>query len=98
MAKNLRWKVLVILGVIALSVWSFYPPDRKVKLGLDLKGGVQMIYRVETDDALVYCRADGTPLVAQLNSTEEAVTQTFESPNKPETTQNARPASGVHER
>src|SRR6185503_7054766 len=43
--------------------------------------------RVETDDALVYCRADGTPLVAQLNSTEEAVTQTFESPNKPETTQ-----------
>jgi preprotein translocase subunit SecD len=52
MAKNLRWKFLTILGVVALSVWSFYPPSQKVKLGLDLKGGVQLVLRVETDDAL----------------------------------------------
>lgn len=52
MAKNLRWKVLVILGVIALSVWWFYPPDQKIKLGLDLKGGVHLVLRVQTDDAL----------------------------------------------
>ena len=52
MAKNLRWKVLVILGVIALAVWSFYPPDRKIRLGLDLKGGVHLVMRVQTDDAL----------------------------------------------
>jgi preprotein translocase subunit SecD len=52
MAKNLRWKVLLILGVIALSVWSFYPPDQKVRLGLDLKGGVHLVMRVQTDDAL----------------------------------------------
>src|SRR5262245_65749441 len=52
MAKNLRWKVLTIVGVVALAVWSFYPPDQKVKLGLDLKGGVQLVLRVETDDAL----------------------------------------------
>src|SRR5690349_18377997 len=52
MAKNLRWKVLVILGVIGLAVFAFYPPDQKIKLGLDLKGGVQLVLRVETDDAL----------------------------------------------
>ena len=52
MAKNLRWKLLIILGVVALSIWSFYPPDQKVKLGLDLKGGVQLVLRVQTDDAL----------------------------------------------
>ena len=52
MVKNLRWKILVILGVIALSVWSFYPPDKKIKLGLDLKGGVHLVLRVQTDDAL----------------------------------------------
>src|SRR5215210_3936181 len=52
MAKNLRWKVLFILGVIALAVWSFYPPDQKIRLGLDLKGGVHLVLRVQTDDAL----------------------------------------------
>jgi preprotein translocase subunit SecD len=52
MAKNLRWKLVVILGVIALSVWAFYPPQEKVRLGLDLKGGVHLVLRVQTDDAL----------------------------------------------
>jgi len=52
MAKNIRWKLLVILGVVALAVWSFYPPDQKVRLGLDLKGGVHLVLRVQTDDAL----------------------------------------------
>src|SRR3990167_11253975 len=52
MSKNLRWKVLVILGVVALAVWSFYPPGQKVRLGLDLKGGVHLVMRVQTDDAL----------------------------------------------
>lgn len=52
MKKNLRWKVVVILGVIALAVWSFYPPGEKVNLGLDLRGGVHLVLRVQTDDAL----------------------------------------------
>ena len=52
MNKNLRWKVVLILSVIALSVWAFYPPGQKVNLGLDLRGGVHMIMRVQTDDAL----------------------------------------------
>ena len=52
MAKNLRWKVLVIVGVLALSVFAFYPPQEKVRLGLDLKGGVHLVMRVRTDDAV----------------------------------------------
>ena len=52
MAKNLRWKLLVILGVVALSVFAFYPPDQKVRLGLDLKGGVHLVMRVQTEDAV----------------------------------------------
>ena len=52
MAKNLRWKLLVIVGVIALSVYAFYPPDQKVRLGLDLKGGVHLVMKVQTDDAV----------------------------------------------
>jgi preprotein translocase subunit SecD len=52
MNKNLRWKFIVIAAVIALSVWSFYPPSEKVNLGLDLKGGVHLVLRVQTDQAL----------------------------------------------
>jgi preprotein translocase subunit SecD len=49
---NLRWRVLTIIGVLGVAVWSFYPPAVKVNLGLDLKGGVHMVMRVRTDAAL----------------------------------------------
>jgi len=49
---TLRTKFLIIVGVISLSIWSFYPPGEKIKLGLDLKGGVHLVLRVHTDDAL----------------------------------------------
>ncbi|HSL22122.1 MAG TPA: protein translocase subunit SecD [Vicinamibacterales bacterium] len=52
MNKNLRWKVLTILAVVAVAVWAFYPPATKVRLGLDLKGGVHLVLRVQTEDAL----------------------------------------------
>ena len=52
MAKNLRWRILIILAVTALSVFAIYPPQDKIKLGLDLKGGVHLVLRVQTDDAL----------------------------------------------
>ena len=52
MNKNLRWKVILILAVTAIFVWAFYPPAQKVRLGLDLKGGVHLVLRVQTDDAL----------------------------------------------
>ena len=49
---SLRTKLLIILGVIGLAVWGFVPPDKKINLGLDLKGGVHLVLRVHTDDAL----------------------------------------------
>jgi preprotein translocase subunit SecD len=52
MTKNLQYRVLTILAVVALSVWAFYPPGEKINLGLDLKGGVHLVLRVQTDDAL----------------------------------------------
>jgi len=52
MRNDIRTRILVILGVLVLSVWSIYPPDETMKLGLDLNGGVQLVLRVDTDDAL----------------------------------------------
>ena len=52
MNKNLQWKLLAIIGVVALSAVAIYPPEEQIHLGLDLEGGVHMVLRVQTDDAL----------------------------------------------
>ena len=69
MDKNLRWRVLAILAVVALSVWGFYPPQQKVRLGLDLQGGVHLVLRVQTNDAL---RLDTETTMEQLREAAEA--------------------------
>jgi preprotein translocase subunit SecD len=65
--QNLRWKVITILAVLVifasvgvypiLASWKgIHSPswlmDKQLKLGLDLKGGVHLVLRVQTDDAL----------------------------------------------
>jgi preprotein translocase subunit SecD len=52
MKKNLQWKGALILLVTGLSIWSFYPPREKIKLGLDLRGGIHLVMKVNTDDAI----------------------------------------------
>ncbi len=42
------WKrVLVVVVVVVASLWAIYPPDSKIKLGLDLNGGVHLVLRVK---------------------------------------------------
>ena len=67
MNKNIRWKVIFILAVLVMftavgvypivaSQYGIKSPgwliDKQLKLGLDLKGGVHLVLRVESDDAL----------------------------------------------
>src|SRR5687767_12752965 len=52
MMKDMKWRLAIIVAIIALAIWRFYPPQEKISLGLDLKGGVQLVLRVQTDDAL----------------------------------------------
>src|SRR5687767_12942284 len=67
MYKNLRWKILTILAVLVIfGGLGVYPvlaeryqwpspgwlQAKALKLGLDLKGGVELVMRVNTDDAL----------------------------------------------
>ena len=53
MAKNLRWKLLTIAAVVVAALFAVYPPEDSIRLGLDLSGGVHMVLRVQTDDALL---------------------------------------------
>src|ERR1041385_6482203 len=65
--QNIRWKVLTIIAVfVVFFAVGVYPiiaasrgvhspswlMDKQLKLGLDLKGGVHLVLRVQTDDAL----------------------------------------------
>ena len=52
MAKKLRWKVGGIAVVVVVAVFAVYPPEDQIRLGLDLRGGVHLVLRVQTDDAL----------------------------------------------
>ncbi len=50
MKKGLRWKILLALGVIGISI--FFYVRNKINLGLDLKGGIHLVLQVLTEDAI----------------------------------------------
>ena len=50
--NNLRWRILLTVVIVGACLWAIIPPDQKIRLGLDLKGGVHLVLRVNTDDAL----------------------------------------------
>jgi preprotein translocase subunit SecD len=59
MQKNLKWKLILILAFMAICVYFFVSPKEtgapwlsRLNLGLDLKGGIHLVLRVVTDDAL----------------------------------------------
>jgi preprotein translocase subunit SecD len=52
MKRNLLWRGLIILGSILAAVAAAYPPQKKINLGLDLRGGMHLVLQVHTEDAL----------------------------------------------
>ena len=88
--QNLRWKFITILivfivffgvGVYPILASRYGLPgpqwlrDRQLKLGLDLKGGVHLVLRVQTDDALrVTTEQDSARLQEALKSRSVAAT------------------------
>ena len=67
MNRNAQWKLVTVIAVTVLSAAALYPPDERIRLGLDLEGGVHMVLRVQTDDALqVETETAGEQLGEQL--------------------------------
>ena len=52
MKKGLRWKILLTLAVMVVSIIVAWPIQKKIKLGLDLKGGVHLVMQIMTEDAV----------------------------------------------
>src|SRR5438105_13313197 len=49
MPRNLWQRVILVAVVVLGSVWSLYPPNRTLNLGLDLQGRIHLVLGVETD-------------------------------------------------
>jgi preprotein translocase subunit SecD len=71
--RSLLWRgILVVLVVVGCALLAF-PPQEKINLGLDLRGGVHLVLAVQADDALrAETEKDMDTLVRQLE--EEGTT------------------------
>jgi SecD/SecF fusion protein len=49
---SVRKRLVIIVAVVFACLWAIVPPREKIKLGLDLNGGVHLVLRVKTDKAL----------------------------------------------
>jgi len=49
MSADLRKRILIILAVIAGCLVSLFPIQKRINLGLDLKGGMHLILKVENE-------------------------------------------------
>ncbi|MBI3313009.1 MAG: protein translocase subunit SecD [Candidatus Omnitrophica bacterium] len=66
MDKYYKWKVLLIIVLVAVSIWKVYPPQEKINLGLDLQGGMQLLLQVEVDKVPAEYREDATDRVVEV--------------------------------
>ncbi len=82
MKSSLRWRVILVLGVTALALFLAYPPSQKIKLGLDLKGGIHLVLQVMTEDAV---NAETDQEIARLQEVfkRESITFTTAAKEKP---------------
>jgi len=48
------WKPAVIVLVIGVAVFYAIPPEERIHLGLDLRGGTHIVLQVDTDSAVEY--------------------------------------------
>lgn len=51
-AVDIRVRIAIILGLALLCIYLVYPIGETINLGLDLRGGIHIVMRVKTDDAL----------------------------------------------
>ncbi|HZX09760.1 MAG TPA: protein translocase subunit SecD, partial [Acidobacteriota bacterium] len=76
MKRKLRWKVILVIGVVALTIYLATPPAEKINLGLDLRGGMHLVLRVVTDDSV---RAETDQEISRLRKTLEEENIAYDS-------------------
>ena len=50
MTRNLKNRTFIILGIVVASLYFAFPVEKRINLGLDLKGGMHLVLRVDTSN------------------------------------------------
>ncbi|MBI5024055.1 MAG: protein translocase subunit SecD [Candidatus Omnitrophica bacterium] len=66
MNKSLRNRILIILGVIAAAVYFTFPLEKHINMGLDLKGGMHLVLKVETEQLPEKVRQDAVSRAIEI--------------------------------
>ncbi len=48
--KDFWWRFTLIIGFTLIGLYSLWPPDKKLKRGIDLSGGTILVYQVDTNN------------------------------------------------
>ena len=48
MNKWIKWRFVAVVVVLGFSLWSALPLNKKINLGLDLRGGMHLVMKVDT--------------------------------------------------
>ena len=49
MIKGFKWKLIIILLVLGVSIWYAHPLEKTINLGLDLQGGMHLVLGVDSE-------------------------------------------------
>ncbi|MFC1674734.1 protein translocase subunit SecD [Candidatus Omnitrophota bacterium] len=66
MNRKLVYKVVLILGILGLCLYFAFPLDKRINLGLDLKGGMHLVLRVDTEGLAEEARKDATDRAIEI--------------------------------
>ena len=64
MPASFRWRVPLVLAVIALASWYAFPLSKRISLGLDLQGGMHLVLKVDTSKVPPESRGQDVTAVA----------------------------------
>jgi len=66
MERKLIYKILLILGVVGLCAYYTFPLDKRINLGLDLKGGMHLLLKVDTSHLEGQAKLDATDRAVEV--------------------------------
>ncbi len=72
MRASLLWRGALVVLLVALTIWSAWPLEEKLNLGLDLQGGIHLVLEVQTVDA-VRAETDQDSEVLRREAEEEGI-------------------------